>query len=69
MNTNTNQNNFRMMRMRQLTEYLALSKAYIYQKISEGTFPEGHVLSPGIRAWEKSDVDSWIDQRIGSTGK
>lgn len=55
----------RMMRMRQLTEYLALSKAYIYQKISEGSFPEGHMLSPGIRAWEKSDVDAWLDQRIG----
>jgi predicted DNA-binding transcriptional regulator AlpA len=69
MNTQTNQNNFRMMRMRQLTDYLALSKAYIYQKISEGSFPEGHMLSPGIRAWQKSDVDSWINQRIGSTGK
>ena len=55
----------RMMRMRQLTDYLALSKAYIYQKISEGTFPEGHMLSPGIRAWEVSEVNLWLDQRIG----
>jgi len=39
--------------MRQLTEYCALSRAYIYQKINEGTFPPGHMISPGIRAWEK----------------
>lgn len=57
----------RMLRMRQLTEYLALSKAYIYQKISEGSFPEGHMLSPGIRAWEISEVDRWLDQRIGKS--
>lgn len=55
----------RMMRMRQLTDYLALSKAYIYQKISEGTFPAGHMISPGIRAWEVSDVNLWLDQKIG----
>ena len=55
----------RMMRMRQLTEYLALSKAYIYQKISEGSFPEGHMLSPGIRAWQLSEVNLWLDQRMG----
>ena len=55
----------RMMRMRQLTEYCALSRAYIYQKIIEGNFPPGHMISPGIRAWEKSAVDSWLDERMG----
>ena len=55
----------RMMRMRQLTEYLALSKAHIYQKISEGSFPKGHMLSPGIRAWQVSEVDLWLDKRLG----
>ncbi len=63
--TQTNENNVRMMRMRQLTEYLSLSKAYIYQKISEGSFPEGHMLSPGIRAWQMSEVNLWLDQRMG----
>jgi len=60
-----NDNQPRMMRMRQLTEYCALSRAYIYQKITEGTFPEGHMLSPGIRAWERSEIDIWLDKRIG----
>jgi len=55
----------RMMRMRQITEYTALSRAYIYQKITEGSFPEGHMLSPGIKAWERSEIDAWLDERMG----
>jgi predicted DNA-binding transcriptional regulator AlpA len=55
----------RMMRMRQLTDYCALSRAYIYQKINEGTFPPGHMISLGIRAWEKSEVDTWLDAKTG----
>ena len=55
----------RMMRMRQLTKYCALSRAYIYKKIAEGTFPSGHNLSPSVRAWEKSEVDAWLDQQMG----
>ena len=55
----------RMMRMRQLTEYCALSRAYIYQKINEGEFPPGHMISQGIRAWQKSEVDKWLDERMG----
>ncbi len=58
----------RMMRMRQLTEYCALSRAFIYKKINAGEFPPGHVISPGIRAWQKSEVDKWLDVRIMGTG-
>ena len=52
-----------MMRMRQLTDYTALSRAYIYQCIKEGSFPSGYMLSPGIRAWEREEIDAWLDQR------
>jgi len=55
----------RMMRMRQVTAYLALSRAYIYQKINEGTFPPGHMISQGIRAWDKSEIDNWLEKRMG----
>ena len=54
----------RLMRMRNLTAYLALSRAYIYQKINDGTFPAGYMISPGIRAWQKSEIDAWLDKRI-----
>ncbi len=55
----------RMLRMRQLTEYCSLSRAYLYQSISEGSFPPGHMISAGIRAWQKSEVDAWLDRRMG----
>jgi predicted DNA-binding transcriptional regulator AlpA len=57
-------NQHRMLRMKQLTSYTSLSRAYIYQKITEGTFPPGHMLSPGIRAWQKTEIDQWLDARI-----
>jgi len=59
------ENQPRLLRMRNLTAYLALSRAHIYQKITEGTFPPGHMISPGIRAWEKSEIDAWLDERMG----
>ena len=55
----------RMMRMRQLTDYCALSRAYIYQKISEGEFPHGTMISSGIRIWEKSEIDKYLDKKMG----
>jgi predicted DNA-binding transcriptional regulator AlpA len=55
----------RMLRMKQLTGYTSLSRAYIYQKITEGTFPPGHMISQGIRAWEKSEIDHWISKKMG----
>jgi len=55
----------RILRMRQLTDYCSLSRAYIYQSINEGSFPSGSMLSPGIRAWEKTEIDAWLDQQMG----
>ena len=59
----------RLMRMKDLTAYCALSRAYIYQKISEGSFPQGRKVSIGVTAWEKSEVDTWLDEQMGSACK
>ena len=59
------ENQPRLLRMKQLTSYTSLSRAYIYQKINEGTFPPGHMISLGIRAWEKSEIDDWLDKKMG----
>jgi predicted DNA-binding transcriptional regulator AlpA len=42
-----------------------MSRAYLYQKIAEGELNEGYQISQGVRAWEKSDIDNWLDQRMG----
>ncbi len=55
----------RMMRMKQLINYTSMSRAYLYQKIAEGELNEGYQISPGVRAWEKSEIDKWLDVRMG----
>ena len=55
----------RMLRMKDLVSYCALSRAYIYQAINKDSFPPGYMISPGIRAFEKFEVDAWLDQRMG----
>jgi prophage regulatory protein len=55
----------RMMRMKQMVEYTSLSRGYIFQKINEGTFPPGVMISSGVRAWQKSDIDNWISKKMG----
>jgi predicted DNA-binding transcriptional regulator AlpA len=59
------ENQPRMLRMKQLTSYTSLSRAYIYQKINEGTFPPGFLISPGIRAWCAVQVTKWINKKMG----
>ena len=55
----------RLMRMKQLIEYCSLSRAHIYSLISEDAFPKGCMLSAGVKAWERSVVDAWLDKRMG----
>ena len=55
----------RLMRIKQLTTYISLSRGYIYEKINEGTFPPGVMISSGVRAWQKSDIDNWISKKMG----
>ncbi len=55
----------RLLRMSGLVPYCSLSRAHIYQKIKEGSFPPGKKISIGITCWEKSEVDAWLDQQMG----
>ena len=59
------ENQQRLMRMKQLITYTSMSRAYLYQKIAEGELHKGHQISPGVRAWEKSEIDKWINKRMG----
>jgi len=54
----------RVLRMKQLAHYTALSRAFLYEKIKEGSFPEGYMISTGIRVWLKSEVDDWLDLQM-----
>ncbi len=55
----------RMMRMKQLVPYTALSRAYIYEEMRKGNFPRSHKLSEGVSAWDRQEIDDWLDKKIG----
>ena len=56
-------NEVRFMRIKQLSTYTSLSRAYLYNLIKDSDFPNSISLK-GIRMWEKSDVDSWLDKQV-----
>jgi prophage regulatory protein len=51
----------RVIRMRELTARIGLSKSEIYRRIQSGTFVKP--LSLGLRAvgWRESDIDAWLE--------
>jgi predicted DNA-binding transcriptional regulator AlpA len=55
----------RILRMKQLISYTSLSRGYIFQKINDGTFPPGIMISSGVRAWHKNSIDQWINKKMG----
>ena len=58
------ENQPRLLRMKQLISYTSLSRAYLYQKVVEGELHKGYQISPGVRVWEKSEIDNWLDKRM-----
>ena len=52
----------KLLRRTQIEAITALSRASIYRKISNGSFPSPVSLGPGggVR-WKLSDIQSWMD--------
>lgn len=53
-----------ILRMRELTRLIGLSKASIHRMVNAGKFPRG--VSLGVKAvgWMRSDVERWIAERV-----
>jgi prophage regulatory protein len=48
----------------------SLSRATIYRKMADGTFPSSVPISKGRVAWERETVDEWCEARLaGRQGK
>jgi len=48
-----------LLRLRQVCEYLGISRSTIYNLISKGRFPKPVRLGPGTVRWSVDDVDAW----------
>jgi len=50
-------------RMSQLTEIVPISKATIWRKLKDGTFPKPVKLGERITAWKFDDIEAWLAAR------
>ena len=53
-----------ILRLAEVLESTGLSRATLYNRISEGEFPRQVSLGGRAVGWLKSEVDSWISERI-----
>jgi len=51
-------------RMKEVRQRTGLSRATIYRKIGEGSFPPNRKLGGQAVAWLNSEVQSWLDAQI-----
>jgi len=52
-------------RINQLIQTLPISKASIWRKVKQGTFPAPVKLSVGITAWRTALIETWLNQCEG----
>jgi predicted DNA-binding transcriptional regulator AlpA len=50
-------------RVNQLTKLIPISKATIWRKVKDGTFPIPVKLGNRITAWHMDDIESWLAAR------
>lgn len=54
----------RILRLATVKERVGLSKSVIYERIRFGRFPKPVPLG-GVVGWLESEIDEWIDARVG----
>jgi len=42
----------------------SLSRATIYRKMAQGTFPQSVPISEGRVGWEKQAIGTWCEERV-----
>ncbi len=48
----------------EVTKLTSLSRTSIYRAVQANDFPEPVLLSPSRKAWVRSEIDEWQEQRI-----
>lgn len=54
-----------IIRMRDVLRMVGLSRATIYNRMRQGTFPAAVPLGDVARGWLRSEVEQWIAERVG----
>lgn len=56
--------NIRLIRLKEVMHVTGLARATIYKYMDEGTFPKSVSLGGRAVAWEESQVEDWILERL-----
>lgn len=69
MNLATHKQPRRIMRLPQVQAATGFGRAWIYELMKRGDFPQAHKI--GLRAvgWDSSQVEAWITQQLGESHK
>ena len=57
------ENNNRLIRMRELSKMLSMSRANIYLLMSKGKFPKNFKLGEQLAVWRLSVIEQWINEK------
>jgi prophage regulatory protein len=55
-----------LLRMAEVTRMVGLSRATIYRLMDRGEFPRAVPLTRSAVAWVRSEVESWIAERVNA---
>jgi len=55
----------RILRLPAVKDRTGLSRSSVYEKIAAGDFPKPISLGARAVGWLESDIDAWIDGRVG----
>lgn len=53
----------RAFRIKQVVDYVNISRSQIYSMMAEGTFPKGAKVN-GLLLWDKAVLDKWVEEII-----
>lgn len=62
-NNDANDRFNRCVRIRQVCEMTAMSRASIYRKVVDGSFPKPFKIGVSISAWRIATIEAWIAER------
>lgn len=56
---------YNLLRRRDVSKKLGISKTQIYRLINRGEFPAPRKLSERVSVWDESEIDSWLAEKFG----
>ncbi len=59
----------RLLRIPEVLDRVAMSRSTWLRAVKAGTAPAPLKISPGVAVWTESQIDSWIDSRVGEASR